>query len=117
MAEHICPPWIGYLLVNPLRKLLENPNKMLSPYVQPGMTVLEPGPGMGFFTLPLARMVGPAGRVIVLEVQRKMLDGLERRARKAGLAERIEMREIPADGPALDDLAILLSAYGTGDCD
>ena len=62
MAEHLCPPWVGYLLLNPLRRLLENPDKMLGQFVQDGMVVLEPGCGMGYFTLPLARMVGPEGR-------------------------------------------------------
>jgi len=66
MAEHICPPWIGYLLINPLRKIFENPKKIFSPYVQKGMTVLEPGCGMGFFTLDLARMVGSNGRVLAI---------------------------------------------------
>jgi ubiquinone/menaquinone biosynthesis C-methylase UbiE len=39
---------------------------------------------MGYFTLPLARMVGPQGRVIAVEIQKKMLSVLDRRARKAG---------------------------------
>jgi ubiquinone/menaquinone biosynthesis C-methylase UbiE len=75
-----------------LRKLLENPKKILGPFVEEGMTVLEPGPAMGFFTLPLARMVGPRGKVVVVEVQQKMLDVLEKRARKNGLLERIDSR-------------------------
>jgi tRNA A58 N-methylase Trm61 len=50
-------------LVNPLRRLVHAPLALLRPYVKEGMTVLEPGPGMGFFTLDLARLVGPTGRV------------------------------------------------------
>jgi ubiquinone/menaquinone biosynthesis C-methylase UbiE len=45
---------------------------------------------MGFFTLPMARLVGNEGKVIAVDVQQKMLDGLMRRARRAGLAGRIE---------------------------
>lgn len=71
MAEHVCRPWIGYLLASPIRRLLHNPRKILAPYVRDGMTVLEPGPGMGFFTLELARMVGPTGRVVALDMQAK----------------------------------------------
>ena len=67
MARTICPSWLGYFLINPLRKLLENPDKILGQFVREGMTVLEPGCGMGFFTLPLARMVGPKGRVVVAD--------------------------------------------------
>jgi ubiquinone/menaquinone biosynthesis C-methylase UbiE len=105
VAERVCPPWIGYFLLNPLRKLVENPDNMFGPFVRDGMTVLEPGCAMGFFTLPLARMVGPAGRVIALEIQDKMLAVLGRRAEKAGLRERIELRRIGADGYSLDDLS------------
>src|SRR3954447_24902465 len=54
MSGHVCPWWIGYLLVSPLRRWMQNPDELIAPYVTPGMTVLEPGPGMGFFTLPLA---------------------------------------------------------------
>ena len=105
MAARVCPPWKGYLLLNPLRKLLENPNKILGQFVRAGMTVLEPGCGMGYFTLPLARLVGPGGRVVVAEIQPKMLSALERRARKAGLLSRIELRQAKADRLGVEDLA------------
>jgi len=68
------------------------------------MTVLEPGPGMGFFTIPMARLVGPAGKVIAVDVQSKMIDGLKRRAAKANLLERIDARVTSADTMGLDDL-------------
>jgi ubiquinone/menaquinone biosynthesis C-methylase UbiE len=104
MAEHVCPWWIGYLLVSPIRRWMQNPEKFLTPYVHPGMTVLEPGPGMGFFTLPLAKLVG-SGRVIAVDVQSKMLDALRRRAAKAGLLQRIESRLAQSDSMGIDDLA------------
>jgi ubiquinone/menaquinone biosynthesis C-methylase UbiE len=105
MADRICPPWKGYLLINPLRKLLENPNKILGQFVREGMIVLEPGCGMGYFTLPLARMVGQKGRVVAVEIQTKMLSVLERRARKAGLLDIIELRHAKAHGLGVEDLS------------
>jgi SAM-dependent methyltransferase len=69
------------------------------------MTVLEPGPAMGFFTLELARLVGPSGRVVAVDLQAKMLEALARRARKRGLAERIETRLATADALGIADLA------------
>ena len=54
------------------------------------MTVLEPGCGMGWFSLPLARMVGPSGKVVCADVQPEMIEGLRRRALGAGLLDRIE---------------------------
>lgn len=104
MAERVCPPFIGYFLLNPLRKLIENPRRIFGPFVRDGMTVLEPGCAMGFFTLPLARMVGPSGRVIALDIQDKMLSVLGKRAEKARLTDRIELRRIGLNGYGLEDL-------------
>jgi SAM-dependent methyltransferase len=69
------------------------------------MTVLEPGPGMGFFTLQLARLVGPSGRVIAVDLQPRMLSAVQRRARRSGLLERIVARRADPDGLAIADLA------------
>jgi ubiquinone/menaquinone biosynthesis C-methylase UbiE len=92
MGTHVCPWWMGYLLVSPLRAWLEKPEKILAPHVSRGMTVLDIGPGMGFFTIPAARLVGPEGRVIAVDVQEKMLKSLIKRARKAGVADRVVAR-------------------------
>lgn len=104
MAHRVCPWWLGYLLASPLRRLMANPRKLLAPYVHEGMTVLEPGPGMGFFTLELARLVGASGRVVALDIQSKMLDGLKRRLAKAGLLERVNIRMVQPGSMALADL-------------
>ena len=105
MAQHrVCPWWLGRLLASPLRRLLQDPDRVLAPFVRPGMIVLEPGPGMGFFTLPLARMVGDGGCVYALDVQKKMLDGLERRAGKSGLSSRIRARLVKAGSLGVGDL-------------
>lgn len=92
MSKRLCPIWIAYLLLNPIRKLYQNPEKILSPYVSEGMTVLDMGCAMGYFSLPLARMVGTDGKVICADIQEKMLKSLEKRATKAGLSDRIETR-------------------------
>jgi ubiquinone/menaquinone biosynthesis C-methylase UbiE len=59
---------------------------------------------MGFFTLDLARMVAPKGRVVALDVQPKMLEVLKRRAQRAGVLDRIELRLITADGLGIKDM-------------
>jgi ubiquinone/menaquinone biosynthesis C-methylase UbiE len=104
MSHRVCPWWLGPLLASPIRKLFQSPAKILGPHVREGMTVLEPGPGMGFFTLELARRVGPAGRVIAVDVQEQMLAGLLRRARRAGVADRIEARLAANGSLGIDDL-------------
>ncbi len=92
MAHDVCPWWAGYLLISPLRRLFEKPSEILAPHVREGMTVLEPGPGMGFFTLDLARMVGKTGRVVAVDLQPRMVAGLRRRLAKARLEDRVDAR-------------------------
>lgn len=104
MDKRVCPPFIAYFLLNPFRKLLENPERIFRHLVHEGMTIIEPGCAMGFFTLPLARMVGPKGRVIALDIQEKMLSVLRKRAARAGLSERIELRRVGPHGYGLEDL-------------
>jgi len=105
MAHRVCPAWLGRLLACPLRRLIHNPDTILRPYLAPGMTILEIGPGMGFFTVPMAEMVGPSGKIVCVDVQPKMLAGLQRRVTKAGLAERVITRLCSADSLGVDDLA------------
>jgi 2-polyprenyl-3-methyl-5-hydroxy-6-metoxy-1,4-benzoquinol methylase len=65
------------------------------------MTALDVGSAMGFFSLPMAQMVGPGGKVICIDVQPKMLQVLCRRATEAGLAERIETHVSAEDSTGL----------------
>ncbi len=76
---------MGYLLDNPLRRMLHPADKILGPYVSEGMTVLDFGCGFGHYSLGMARLVGESGRVVAADVQQKMLDKTMKRARKAGL--------------------------------
>ena len=94
----------GVFLLNPFRRLYQKPEIILAPLAEPGMTVLEVGPGMGFFSLPLARLAGSGGKVICVDVQEKMLHVLKRRAEAAGLAERIVARSCTSASLSLDDL-------------
>jgi SAM-dependent methyltransferase len=105
MAHRVCPWWLGYLLACPLRRLILDPVKVLTPYVREGMTVLEPGPGMGFFTLELGRLVGPSGRVVAVDVQSRMLSRLKHRAARAGLSQRVDARLAAPDSLRIADLA------------
>jgi protein-L-isoaspartate O-methyltransferase len=38
---------------------------------QPGETMLEVGPGTGYYTLPVADWLGPAGSLQILDIQRR----------------------------------------------
>lgn len=103
--HRVCPFWIGYILASPIRRLWQDPRKILAPHVKPGMHVLDVGPAMGFFSLPLATLAGPDGKVFCVDLQEKMLRALLRRARRAGLADRIETRVCDAESLRVADLA------------
>lgn len=85
----VCPWWLCFTFDNPLRKLVHNPEKILSPYVGQGQRVIDIGAGMGYFSIPLARLAGPSGHVTAIDIQTKMLLALEKRAEKCGVSERI----------------------------
>ncbi len=50
-----------------------------------GSTVADIGPGAGWFTIRLARRVGPNGTVYAEDVQRQMLEAVRRRVSREGL--------------------------------
>jgi ubiquinone/menaquinone biosynthesis C-methylase UbiE len=97
MVQLVCPWWAGYLIDNRFRRLLHDPERIVGPYVAPGMTVLDVGFGMGFFAIPMARMVGAEGKVIAVDLQPQMLHELARRALRAGVADRIVAHNCAAD--------------------
>lgn len=105
MAGHVCPWWLGYLLANPLRRIFQPQEKVLGELVKPGMTVLDVGPGMGYFSLWMAQAVGESGRVVCVDVQQKMIDVLRRRAAKRGLSRRIDARVCSGSCLGIDDLS------------
>ncbi len=104
MGHRHCPWWLGYVLASPVRRLWQDPRTILRPLVTDGMTVLEPGPGMGFFTVELARLVGPSGRVVAIDVEPRMLKTLGRRVTRAQIAERVHIRQAQPDRMGTDDL-------------
>jgi len=84
-GRHVCPWWIAYLFDNPLRRLVHPPEKIVGPYVTAGMILLDFGCGFGHYTLGMARLTGPSGKVVAADIQQKMLDKTMARAKKAGL--------------------------------
>lgn len=103
MEKHVCPVWMGYVLANPLRRLLQNPDKILAPYIREGMSCLDIGCAMGFFSLPMARTVGSSGIVYCVDFQEKMLTALERKAKRKNLLERMAMLCCTQESLCLDD--------------
>jgi tRNA A58 N-methylase Trm61 len=87
--EHVCPWWCCFTFDNPIRRLFQNPYQLLSPYVDDGSTVMDIGPGMGYFTIPLCKLVGKKGRVIAIDIQERMLVELRNRASRVGITDNL----------------------------
>lgn len=92
MEKHVCShqhaPWLD----NQFRKLIQSPKKVVGPYLKPGDTALDLGCGPGFFTIPMAELVGSSGLVIGVDLQKEMLERLNQKIsaqRDASLAVRI----------------------------
>ncbi|MBN2194622.1 MAG: methyltransferase domain-containing protein [Polyangiaceae bacterium] len=104
-SPYVYPSWLGNLVACPVRRLVHEPGPVVAPFVGPGMTVLEPGPGNGYFTLELARRVGASGRVVAAELEPQLLVALGRRLRRAGLLGSVELRQSPRHRLGVTDLA------------
>jgi ubiquinone/menaquinone biosynthesis C-methylase UbiE len=89
----VCPVERAGSLDNRIRRWLQNPRKILGPYIKEGMTVLDVGCGPGFFSIELAQMVGKSGRVIASDLQEGMLQKLREKIRGTELEERITMHK------------------------
>ncbi len=95
--ERVCPVALSGSLDNSIRRWLQNPEKILRPYIKEGMTVLDVGCGPGFFSLEMARMVGKSGRVIAADMQEGMLQIVKEKVKGTELEERILLHKCGED--------------------
>lgn len=66
--------------------MFSDPEKVITElFVCEGMTVADFGAGVGFYALPLARRVGPYGRVFAIDVMGEFLRKIKNEAARAGL--------------------------------
>jgi len=73
-------------LRSPLRGLIHPVRRTLTrAHVEPGATVLELGPGTGYFSVEASRIIGPGGRLLCLDIQPPMLAELSGHLRDAGV--------------------------------
>ena len=88
---------MAYTFDNPLRRLLHKPEIIFKDYLAQGMTAVDIGCGMGYFSIGMAEIVGPGGHVISVDIQQQMLNVVLSRARKAGVADRIQLHKCGED--------------------
>jgi ubiquinone/menaquinone biosynthesis C-methylase UbiE len=72
---------------------------------------VDVGCGLGFFTLAMAKLVGPGGRVIAVDVQLEMLERTRRRAERRGLVDRIKFCQCAPDRLGIEGVADFVLAF------
>lgn len=78
-------PWhVGLAIIEPIVKLLDPPQKLIGPYVTKGQVVADLGCGRGSYSLALAESVGPEGKVYSVDLDKKNIRVLQKRANKLG---------------------------------
>jgi ubiquinone/menaquinone biosynthesis C-methylase UbiE len=94
---NVCPVEKSGSLDSKIRRWLQNPQKILGPYVREGTEVLEIGCGPGFFTMDMARMVRKSGRVVAVDLQEGMLQKVKEKIRLSGEELNIELHKCESD--------------------
>jgi len=83
---HLFPPENLGLLESPDRAAWQKPDQIMDALgVADGSKVADIGAGAGWFTIQLARRVGPNGLVYAQDIQRQMLEAIRRRVSREGL--------------------------------
>jgi ubiquinone/menaquinone biosynthesis C-methylase UbiE len=107
----VCPHQMAFMLDNWIRRFFQNPVKLLGEYITAGNVVVDMGCGPGFFSIDMARLVGPAGQVIVVDLQPDMLNRVKKKALRHGVADRMTYHQCRADGIGLECAADFMLAF------
>ena len=109
--SHVCSWRHVRVFDNIFRPLVHRPYRIFGPFVKSQMTVMDVGCGAGWASIGLAKLVGERGRVFAVDLQREMLDMLEKRSHKAGFSKRIATRQCEHDDLRLDEEFDFVNAF------
>jgi ubiquinone/menaquinone biosynthesis C-methylase UbiE len=103
---------VANLIDNPLRRKIQPPSEMPVRHgIQPGMTVLEVGPGNGRYTVETARRVGETGKVIAIDIKPRMIERVTRRAQEEGIsnleARVANVHDLPFGDETFDEIYMI----------
>lgn len=92
------PPEDLGMLEGPDRDAWQRPDLVMDTLgIADGAAVADVGAGGGWFTIRLAKRVGPNGLVYAEDIQRQMIDSIERRVQREGLRNVLTMLGTPDD--------------------
>jgi len=109
--HHVCPVKIAGSLDNRFRRWIQNPRKILGPFIKEGMTVLDLGCGPGYFTVDMAHMVGESGRVFAADLQEGMLQKLKNKLHETEIEKRITLHKCDEDKIGLSEKVDFVLAF------
>jgi SAM-dependent methyltransferase len=95
--NRVCPVENAGHLDNKIRRWVQNPRKIVEPFIKEGMTVLDVGCGPGFFAIDMAELVGESGRVIAADLQDGMLRKIRNKIQGTELEKRITLHRTETD--------------------
>lgn len=110
--NHVCRPEEAGMLDSKIRKIFQNPEKILKPYISKGMKVLDIGCGPGFFTIEMVKLLEGSGNIIAADLQEEMLLKLKDKIKNTYFEERINFLKVEKDKIGLsDDFDFILVFY------
>ncbi|WP_320043599.1 class I SAM-dependent methyltransferase [uncultured Desulfobacter sp.] len=109
--QRVCPVENAGSLDNSFRKWLQNPENILRPYIQPGMSVMDFGCGPGFFTMKMAQLVGAEGKVYAVDLQEGMLQKLKEKIRSTEIERRMHLHQCQENGIGVTKLFDFILAF------
>jgi ubiquinone/menaquinone biosynthesis C-methylase UbiE len=109
--KRVCPVERAGGLDNFVRKLLQNPQRILKPYIHEGMTVLDLGCGPGVFTIEIAKMLRNPGNVIAADLQDGMLAKVRQKIKGTELEKKITLHKCKEDSICLTKKVDFILAF------
>ena len=95
--KSICLVELAGGLDNSVRRFLQNPQKILKPYIHKGMKIIDLGCGSGFFSVEIAKLLNDSVKVIAADLQEGILEKLKKKIKGTELEQRIEIHKCTND--------------------
>jgi len=109
--NRVCPAEKAGEFDTRLRRLFQNPAKILGPYIKEDMTVLDLGCGPGFFAVEMARLMNNTGKVIAADLQDEMLAILQRKIIGSELESVIELHKCETESTGVKEHVDFILAF------